>query len=88
MTYVAVFEIKQKPFAWWFSGFGLLFVVIGIVLVLAGNKWPSQKRAKFTGYFMLVFASLWTLTVFTSTFGEYRRLMEAYKTGNYAELVV
>lgn len=86
MTYVTVFEITQKPFEWWFSAFGLLFVVIGIVLIFVANKWPSQKPAKFTGYFMLVFASLWTVVAFTSTFGEYRKLTEAYKTGNYSRV--
>jgi hypothetical protein len=48
MPYVTVFEITQKPFPWWFSGFGLIFVVIGIAFVLIGKRWPSQKRAKIT----------------------------------------
>lgn len=84
MEYVTVFEITQKPFEWWFSAFGLIFIVIGIVLILVGNRWPSQRGAKFTGYFMLVFASLWTLIAFTSTFGDYRNVTEAYRTGNFS----
>jgi hypothetical protein len=70
MPYVTVFEITQKHFQWWFSGAGLIFVVISIVFILVGRKWPSQKRPEITGYFMLAFASLWTALAFTSTFGE------------------
>jgi hypothetical protein len=84
MPYVTVFEITQKPFQWWFSGFGLIFVVIGIAFVLVGKKWPSQKGAKITGYFMLIFASLWTVLAFTSTFAQYRKCTEAYRVGHYA----
>jgi hypothetical protein len=84
MPYATVFEITQKPFQWWFSAFGLIFVVIGIALVLVGKKWPSQKRAKYVGFFMLVFASLWTVLTFTSTFSEYKKCVDAYRTGNYA----
>lgn len=84
MPYVTVFEITQKHFQWWFSGFGLVFIVIGIVFILVGRKWASQKRAKITGYFMLAFASLWTVIAFTSTFSEYSRFIKAYKTGDYA----
>jgi hypothetical protein len=84
MPYVTVFEITQKPFQWWFGAFGLIFVVIGIASVLIGKRWPSQKRAKITDYFMLVFASLWTMVAFASTFAEYRKCTEAYRTGSYA----
>jgi hypothetical protein len=83
MPYVTVFEITQKPFQWWFSAFGLIFVVVGIGFILASKKWPSQKRQKVTGYSMLMFACLWTLIAFTSTFGEYRKLSDAYRSGNY-----
>jgi hypothetical protein len=84
MPYVTVFEITQKPFQWWFSGFGLIFVVVGIALIFIDKKWPSQRRVKVTGYFMLVFALLWTAVTFTSTFGDYRKFTEAYRRGNYA----
>ncbi len=84
MPYVTVFEITQKPFEWWFSAIGVIFVVMGIVFVVVGRKWPSQKRAKATGYGALVFALLWTLLAFGSTFPVYRRCIEAYRSGNYS----
>lgn len=84
MPYVTVFEITQKPFQWWFPAFGLIFVVVGIVFVLIGRKWTSQKPVKMLGYFTLVFASLWVVVAFSFTFLEYRTCVEAYRNGNYA----
>ena len=84
MPYVTVFEITQKPFQWWFPGFGLIFVLIGAVLIWIGRRWASQKHAKVTGYFMLAFASLWVLIAFGSTSSSYRQSVESYRNGNYA----
>ncbi len=84
MPYVTVFEITQKPFQWWFPAFGLIFVLIGIVLIAIGRRWPSQKHAKRTGYFAVAFASLWVLLAFGSTFSDYRKSVETYRSGNYS----
>jgi hypothetical protein len=84
MPYITVFEITQKPFQWWFPAFGLIFVLMGAVSVWIGRRWPSQKLMKITGYFGLVFASLWVLLAFGSTFSEYRQCVDAYRSGNYA----
>lgn len=84
MPYMTVFEITQKPFQWWFSAYGLAFVVIGVVLILIAKKWPSQKHAKITGYCMAIFALFWTAVAFVLTFGEYRSCIGAYRSGNYA----
>jgi len=84
MPYVTVFDITQKPFQWWFSACGLIPIVIGTVLVLSGKKWPSQMRAKSTGYFALIFAPFWVLVTFVYTFADYRKCIEAYRTGSYA----
>ena len=46
MPYVTVFEITQKPFQWWFPAFGLMFVVVGILLILIGRKRTSQERVR------------------------------------------
>jgi hypothetical protein len=84
MSYVTVFEITQKSFQWWFSAFGLIFVAIGFVFILIGEKWPSQERARTTGYFMVAFAALWCLYVFVHTFSQYRKCMKAYLGGTYS----
>jgi len=86
MSYVTVFEITQKPFQWWFSAFGLIFIVVGTVFLLIARKWPSQKRAKGTGLFMVIFASCWTLGTFAWTFSQYRNCMKAYRNGSYSVL--
>lgn len=84
MPYVTVFEITQKPYEWWFPAFGLIVLLFGAVLVWIGRRWESQRRAKLTGYVMVVFASLWVLWAFTWSFSEYRRCIDAYRSGNYA----
>src|ERR1700704_1644883 len=83
MPYVTVFEITQKPFQWWFSAFGLIFIVIGTVFLLIAIKWPSQERAKRTGLVMVIFASFWSLGTFVWTFSQYRKCMKVYRTGSY-----
>ena len=83
MPYVTVFEITQKPFQWWFPASGLIFVLIGAAFIWAGRRWPSQKRMRIAGYFMLGFASLWVLFAFGLTFSEYRQCVDAYRSGKY-----
>lgn len=84
VRYITVFQITQKSYPWWFPAFGLIFVFGGIVLVWIGRRWNSQRRAKRVGYIAIVFASLWVLSAFMFTFREYRRCIDAYRSGNYA----
>jgi hypothetical protein len=83
MPYVTVFEITQKPFQWWFSAAGLIAISAGFVMILIARKWPSQTRAKFTGYFFVIFGSVWSIGTFAGTFSQYRKCVEAYRTGKY-----
>jgi hypothetical protein len=80
---MTVFEITQKPFQWWFAAFGLIFIALGIVFIFIG-KWTSRKRSHVTGYFMVVFATLWVLIAFAWTFSEYMKYTRAYRNGTYA----
>jgi hypothetical protein len=64
VPYTTVFEITQKSFQWWFSAAGLAGIPIGIIMIQIANKWPSQLRARVTGYFMLVFGLLWSAGAF------------------------
>ncbi len=84
MPYVTVFEITQKPYHWCSVGFGLTFVLFGVVLVWIGRRWESQKQAKLVGYLEIAFASVWVLMAFSSSFSEYRQCRNAYRAGNYA----
>jgi hypothetical protein len=85
MPYKTVFEITKEPFQWWFPAYGLIFIVIGTVLIFVGKKWPSfpmTKRAKWLGYFFVPFASLWTVVAFLSTYTIYRAAIDSYLSNN------
>jgi hypothetical protein len=83
MRYVTVFDLTQKPFQWWFPAVGTAVIAMGIVLILINRRWPSQTRAKSTGWVAIVFGSLWTFAVFIGTFTQYRRCLVAFRTGHY-----
>ena len=80
---MTVFEITQKPFQWWFSAVGLAGIPIGVILIQIAKKWPSQRRAKVTGYAMLVFGTLWSAVAFSGTYFQYRKCVRAYQTRSY-----
>ncbi|HTV49017.1 MAG TPA: hypothetical protein VMG59_11300 [Phycisphaerae bacterium] len=84
MPYVTFFEITQKPYQWWFPAFGLIFVLIGTILVWNGRRKKTETTKKLVGYFILLFASLWVFCAFVLTFFEYRQCINAYRNGNYA----
>jgi hypothetical protein len=76
-AYTTVFDISQKGFDWWFPAFGLIFVVLGPIIVRkhkASNKWA---------FFFVIFASLWSLISFSSMYPRYRYLQRAYQTHQY-----
>jgi hypothetical protein len=83
MPYTTVFEITQKSFEWWFPAVGLAGVPIGTLLLLIAKAWPSQKRAKFTGYLLIAFGLIWTGSVFASTYSQYRKCVNAYRSGRF-----
>ena len=95
MPYNTVFEITQKPFEWWWSAFGLIFVAVGVIVILFGphlNPWSSWKqkglrfavKPQYVGWFFVIFASSWTLLAFASTYSSYRESRDAYQRGRYS----
>jgi hypothetical protein len=84
--YRVVFDLSQKGFQWWFPAFGLIFAVIGGVMIWWGRRkrWPLSRT--FVGYFMLGFACLWSALVFTTTFSEYLKSRSAYRQGRFSEV--
>jgi hypothetical protein len=82
--YQIVFDLSQKSFQWWFPAFGLIFAVIGGVMILLGrrNRWPHSRS--FVGYIMVGFACLWSGLVFSTTFGEYLKLKSEYRHGQFS----
>jgi len=83
MSYTTVFEITQKPFEWWFSGVGFIGIAFGVLIILLGRKWPSRRRPVSSGYAVAVFCSLWTAWAFIASYSQYRKCIDAYRTGNY-----
>jgi hypothetical protein len=79
-----VFDLSQKSFQWWFSASGLIFALIGCVMIWWGQRkgWPFSR--KFVGYFMLAFSCVWSVLAFTGTFGEYSRLRSAYRQRQFS----
>jgi len=87
MPYVTVFDITQKPFEWWWSAFGLMFVAIGLVLIRFGpqiDRFASGAPARIVGWFFVIFASGWTLLAFGGTYIKYLEYRRAYQNGQYS----
>jgi hypothetical protein len=84
MLYVTVFDISQQAPDWWFPAAGLLFLAVGIVLVKFIAKHEGHKNARLVGWYMIVFASFWTLIVSAAMYSNYSDFLGAYRTGRYS----
>jgi hypothetical protein len=87
MHYQVVFDIASAGYkSWPFSTFGIVFILIGAVLVAARKHLPSPwstrpaARNLFTFGF-LAFAVLWTLATFVGTYRQYSIASDAERTG-------
>jgi len=87
MTYKVVFDVAEAGYkSWSFPAFGLIFVVIGVLLVLARRHLPgwwgqSPRASAVFAFGWLSFAVLWTVTSFLATYGEYSSLIGAHREG-------
>lgn len=82
--YKTVFEISDKAFDWWFPAAGLAFVVLGVVLIKVGKARQWKKSQRWVGYYIVGFATFWTLLAFGAMFPDYYQAQKAYRTGNYS----
>lgn len=83
VNFVKVFDISDVGFRdWWFSAFGLIFVVIGIFIALFPNILARLnipyfnfrlRLGWFRRYVFLGFGLFWTAIAFGSTFSQYMR---------------
>jgi hypothetical protein len=86
MSYVTVFDVADAGYkSAGFPAFGLIFVVIGILLVVFRRKlphWDTRSRAAriIFPYGYLCFAVLWTSGAFISTYSAYRSALRARAT--------
>jgi len=81
--FVKVFDVLDAGFeTWMFPAFGLIFVVIGLCILIGpailrawGIPFRENRRwsSRLTGYFFVVFATLWTGTAFYATYSQYQR---------------
>jgi hypothetical protein len=82
-TYVTVFDVADAGYkSAGFPAFGLIFVVLGILLVVFRRKlprWNTRSRAAriIFPYGFLCFAVLWTLVTFVTTYSDYRKASRA-----------
>ena len=81
--FVKVFDIVDSGFDWTFAAFGLIFVAVGAIGVFYPSLIPIKGQAFFDArpklqkYFrlgVLLFAVLWTVGAFASTYSTYARL--------------
>jgi hypothetical protein len=82
--YRVAFDLYQKSYQWWFPAFGLIFVVIGAVVVWLGRTMNWQRSRWVGGYFAIGFACLWSTVVFWTTFKEYVTLRAAYRHSQFS----
>jgi ABC-type polysaccharide/polyol phosphate export permease len=82
--YRVVLDLPQKGFQWWFPAFGLIFAVIGGVIIWLGRRkrWPLSRS--FAGYFVVGFACLWSGLAFATMFREYLDLRSTYRHGQFS----
>ena len=88
MSYQTVFDITTVGYkSWSFPAFGLIFIIVGVVLVrnrkILPGWWQSHPRASniFT-FFFLGFAVLWTVGSFGTTYSDYQTLVSCVKNGS------
>jgi hypothetical protein len=84
VTYITVFDLAQVGYreGWW-PAVGLVFVAVGIAIVVYGRRRGGDRKRvpRAVGWFVLVFACLWTVLVAVGTYSDYRRLARALETG-------
>jgi predicted PurR-regulated permease PerM len=90
MEYEVVFDILDTGYRfWWFPAGGLLFVLIGIILVkfrkIIAPRIPRIFISIFV-FFWLSFACLWTVVTFAMTFSDFLTLQNAMQN-NLADFV-
>jgi hypothetical protein len=89
MEFELVFDIVNAGYkSWSFPAFGIVFIIIGSIMVkkaFTGNSnMPAKDRKtppRLFSILWLSFAVLWTSSSFVSTFTEYRGLRNAYIDG-------
>jgi hypothetical protein len=84
MSYVTIFQITQKAYPWWDPASPLIVVLVGLIFVWIGRKWPSQEGMHVAGYLMIVFPLMIAVFGFGSTLPEYRKCVKAYRAGAYS----
>ena len=87
MPYETVFDVARDGFgAWWFSATGLVGIAVGIGMFVYLYRHPDPRRGKYQPAFAVLIASYsawWTITSFASTHGEYARMRDALRAGNF-----
>lgn len=91
MEYEVIFDLAQSGYRpWWFPALGLIFTIVGAVLVKfrrVVQQWRMPRvLGKIFPYIFLGFSIFWTLAAFAGTYAEYYFLRKAYDEGRYQVL--
>jgi hypothetical protein len=88
------FEWRYSAFGFIFVAIGVVYIILGPRLARmnasrpTGLAWWFKPRfavkPQYLGWFFVIFASIWTLLAFVSTYSSYRDCREAYRTGRYS----
>lgn len=88
--FYTVFDLAQSGYRnWWFPGSGLIFIFVGAALIPA--RGPIKKlvsvgfrgTARRFGWFMFLFALVWTTGCFLLTYSDYLALKHAEEAGRF-----
>lgn len=81
MSCTVEFDLLETGFRhWWFVLSPGIFVVIGSGLLL----WGNSARVRIFGFFFTLFGAVFLYGGFTGTYGDHKRFVNAYKSGDYS----
>ena len=87
MEYETAFDLLEVGYRQWtFPAFGLIFIVIGAVLIIFRRATSGEPRGRWSRvqpYVFFGFACIWTLVSFADTYAEYWGMRRALETGRF-----
>ena len=82
--YQLVFDLSQKSFRWWFPSIGILFVLLGVILIWYGKHARWRRIYLVFPWVIVVFSATWSTIAYVALHGSYVRAQYAYRSGRYS----
>lgn len=85
IPYQLVFDVTNTSYdKWWLGAIGLMFMVIGVLLVRqAQTDQESPRRTRRSGWFVILFSSIWAVLATWATYHQYATLTRAMRERTY-----